>query len=128
MTAVALAEPDPSPAYRALIGEVIRQTADAGRVIIGAHGAGILLAGRPDTLRVLITGSLAVRTRRVSIERGIAERDAQKVVVRADRERTAYLQRFYDVREELPTHYDLVLNTDALTPEQATGVIHAAAA
>jgi cytidylate kinase len=127
MTAVALVDPDPSPAYRALIGEVIRQTADAGRVAIGAHGAGILLAGRPDTLRVLITGSLAVRTRRVSIERGIAEQDAQKAVVRADRERTAYLQRFYDVREELPTHYDLVLNTDALTPDRAAHVIHAAA-
>jgi cytidylate kinase len=128
MTAVALAEADPSPAYRALIREVIRRTADAGRVVIGAHGAGILLADRPDTLRVLITASLVVRIRRVSIERGIAERDARKAVVRADRERTAYFQRFYDVREERPTQYDLVLNTDSLTPEQATSVIHAAAA
>jgi cytidylate kinase len=126
--AVALAEADPSPAYRVLIREVIRHTAAAGGVVIGAHGAGILLAGRPDTLRVLITGSLAVRTRRVAAERGMAERDARKAVVRADRERTAYFRRFYGVREERPTQYDLVLNTDSFTPEQATGVIHAAAA
>lgn len=125
--AAALAEPDPSPAYRALIREVIRRTADAGSVVIGAHGAGILLGDRPGTVRVLITGSPAVRARRVAAERGIAEREAQKAVARADRERAAYFRRFYEVREELPTHYDLVLNTDALTPERAARVIHSAA-
>jgi cytidylate kinase len=128
MTAVALADGDPSPAYRALIRDVIRQTAETGRVVLGAHGAGILLADRPDTLRVLITGSVAVRTRRVSAERGLAERDAHKAVVHADRERAAYFQRFYNLHEELPAHYDLVLNTDVLTPERAVRIIHAAAA
>lgn len=124
--AVTLAEADPSPAYRALIQEVIRRTADAGGSVIGAHGAGILLADRPDTVRVLITGSPAVRIRRVSIELGMAERDARKAVARADHERAAYLRRFYDLHEELPTHYDLVLNTDVLTPERAIRTIHAA--
>ena len=125
--ATALPEPDPSPTYRVLIREVIRRTADAGSVVIGAHGAGILLADRPDTVRVLITGSPAVRARRVATERGLAEREAQKAVARADRERAAYFQRFYDLREELPTHYDLVLNTDALTPESAGTTIAGAA-
>lgn len=126
MTAVALAEADPSPGYRGLIQEVIRQTADAGRVVIGAHGAGVLLAGRPDTLRVLITGSPAVRARRVAMERSMDERAAEKAVARADQERAAYLRRFYNVHEELPTHYDLVLNTDVLTPGWAVRAIHAA--
>lgn len=126
--AVAPAETDPSSAYRVLIQEVIRRTAEAGGCVIGAHGAGILLADRPDTVRVLITGSLAVRARRVATERGTAERDAQKAVARADHERAAYLRRFYNLHEELPTHYDLVLNTDVLTPERAVRIIHAAAA
>ena len=126
--AVILAEPDPSPAYRALIREVICRTADAGNVVIGAHGAGVLLADRPDTVRVLITGSRAARASRVAAERGITARAAEQAVDRADRERAAYLRRFYDLREELPTHYDLVLNTDSLTPEQAARVLHAAAA
>jgi cytidylate kinase len=127
VTAVAPAEADPSPGYRALIQEVIRQTADGGRVVIGAHGAGILLAGRPDTLRVLITGSSTVRARRVANERGMAEGAAGKAVARADRERAAYLRRFYHVQEELPIHYDLVLNTDVVTPEQAVHTLCTAA-
>ena len=46
---------------------------------------------------------------------------------RSDRERTDYFKRFYDLTEELPTHYDLVVNTEALTPEQAVSAIVAAA-
>jgi glucuronide carrier protein len=125
---VALAEADQSPAYRTLIQEVIRRTADGCGVVIGAHGAGILLANRPDTVRVLITGSPTVRARRMATERGIAERDALKAAARADHERAAYLCRFYDLHEELPTHYDLVLNTDTLTPERAVRIIHGAGA
>jgi cytidylate kinase len=45
----------------------------------------------------------------------------------SDRGRRDYLKRFYDVDEELPTHYDLVVNTDVLTAEQAAEVVARAA-
>ena len=45
----------------------------------------------------------------------------------SDRERTDYFRRFYELTEELPTHYDMVINTEALTPEQAVSAIVAAA-
>ena len=34
-----------------------------------------------------------------------------------------YLKRFYGVAVELPIHYDLVINTDALSVEQAAALI-----
>jgi cytidylate kinase len=37
------------------------------------------------------------------------------------------LRRFYDVRDESPTQYDLVLNTDTLSLEQAAELISRAA-
>ena len=37
------------------------------------------------------------------------------------------VKRFYELDQELPTHYDLIVNTDALRPEQAVGLIVAAA-
>ena len=37
--------------------------------------------------------------------------------------RSEYVARFYDISEELPTHDDLVINTDALVPEQAVTTI-----
>ena len=44
----------------------------------------------------------------------------------SDREREQYPRRFYDVREEAPLHYDLVVNTDTLAAEQAVAAIVAA--
>ena len=38
-----------------------------------------------------------------------------------------YLKRFYNVDQELPTHYDLVVNTDVLSIEQAANLVTKAA-
>ena len=41
---------------------------------------------------------------------------------------TSFFKRFHNLDEELPTHYDLVVNTDVLSPEGSARVIaHAAA-
>lgn len=114
---------DPSLVYRGPIRAVIEQVAAEGEVVIVAHGAGMLLAGKPRVLRVFVTASPAVRARRVAAERGCSAREAEQIVQCTDRERAAYLRRLYGVRRELPTHYDLVVNSDALGPEQAAGVI-----
>lgn len=46
---------------------------------------------------------------------------------REDGSRADYLKRFYDVGQELPIHYDVVVSTDQLSAEQATSVILSAA-
>src|SRR2546425_10383164 len=53
--AVAAQGADPSPSYRQLIQDVIRETAAKGQVVILAHGAGILLGGTPGVMRTLVT-------------------------------------------------------------------------
>lgn len=117
---------DPTPHYRAMIQDVIRQAATAGNAVIVAHGAGILLRERPEVLRVFLTGSCEVRAGRVAAERGIDPRAARRVVAHADRERRAYLQRFFGLEQEAPAHYDLVVNTDRLSPAEAAHTIVAA--
>ena len=37
--------------------------------------------------------------------------------------RADYIKRFYGVGEELPTHYDIVINTDRLAPTDAARLI-----
>jgi cytidylate kinase len=54
---------------------------------------------------------------------GITSDAAAAAIATSDRDRGDYFRRFYDVAEELPTHYDLVVNTDVLTPEQAGDLI-----
>jgi hypothetical protein len=113
--------------YRELIREAIVQTAAEGDVVIVAHAASYPLAGLEGVLRVLVVGSPAIRARRLAQEEGLDEQDAEKLRKRSDGNRADYLRRFYDVDEELPTHYDLVVNTDELTPEQAAAIVAEAA-
>jgi len=110
--------------YRALIREAIAEIAGEGRAVIVAHAASMMLAGSPDVLRVLITASAATRAERVGrSDKTLDARRAKQAIERSDRERRDYLREFYNVRDELPTHYDLVINTDVLTPAQALAVI-----
>jgi hypothetical protein len=116
-----------SQAYRHLIAQVIRDRAEEGGAVFVAHGAAIPLAGMSGVLRVMVTASPEVRARRLAEERGLTDREAAKVVEDSDRERGQFFRRIYRLDEELPTHYDLVLNTDVLSVEEAAAVALAAA-
>jgi len=116
-----------SPAYEALIEQVVRETAAQGNVVIVAHGASIPLAGQPGVLRVLVTGSSASRAARLSKTGSIDDRKARRAIEDSDRQRREYLQRFYNIRIELPTHYDIVVSTDALDLASAAHIITSAA-
>jgi cytidylate kinase len=112
---------------RALIRAAIHEVAQAGQAVIVAHAASMALAGSEGVLRVLVTASPAVRAARLVAAQGLERGAAETAVASSDRERRDYLKRFYSVKEELPTHYDLVVNTDVLSAEQAAAIIVAAA-
>jgi cytidylate kinase len=42
---------------------------------------------------------------------------------RGDAGRADYIKRFYGIGTEQPTHYDVVINTDKLTPDDAARLI-----
>jgi len=115
-------------AVRDLIREAILATADEGDVVIVAHAASFALADRESVLRVLVTASTERRLRRLSEAEGLDQKSAEKVLKESDKGRDAYLKRFYGVGRELPTHYDLVVNTDRFAPEEAVETIVQAAA
>ncbi len=101
---------------RSLIREAIEEAAGRGNVVIVAHAASFALAGHEGSLRVLVTASPETRADRH--EGSIKDSDT----ARAD-----YLRRFYGVEHELPTHYDVVINTDVVTVERAADLIALAA-
>jgi Cytidylate kinase-like family len=113
--------------YRALILEAIRETAEQGNVVIVAHAASMALAGRKDLLRVLVTASRETRASRMVQGGRAPESDVMKEIRRSDDARADYLTRFHAIDHELPTHYDLVVNTDVLSPREAADLIVLAA-
>jgi Cytidylate kinase-like family len=114
---------------RALIRETVAQTVAKGRVVIVAHAASHAVTPGPEHLRVLVTASPETRAARIGEEQGFDGPRSAREVKDSDAARRDYLKRFYGIADEAPTHYDLVVNTDVLSPEQVAGLIaHAAGA
>ena len=112
---------------RALIQTSIHETAERGDVVIVSHAASYALVGRNDVLRVLVTASPETRAGRAAQEGSLDNKKAAKAVAESDAARAAYLRSFYSVNDELPTHYDLALNSDSLSIELMSDLIVRAA-
>jgi Cytidylate kinase-like family len=108
---------------RGFIRQAIEESTEDGAAVIVAHGASIALGGRHDVLRVLITASPETRSRRLVAAEQAKESGAAKLVAESDAARADYLKRFYKLDAEVPTIYDLVLNTDRITAKEAAGLV-----
>lgn len=111
---------------RILIRAAIHEVAKAGEAVIVAHAASLALAGEAGVLRVLVTAPDMVRAERLSQSSLRTVSACSAMIADSDEGRRNYFRTFYEVAEELPTHYDLVINTEALSPEQAAALVVAA--
>lgn len=109
--------------YRRFVEDVIRDLAEQGDCVIVGHAAQVILRGRLDTVRVLVTGSPDFRARRIMMGMGVDEKTALKTVDRTDAERVDWYKRFYETGWLTPCTYDLSINTDHLNPEQAAEIV-----
>ena len=124
----ATANDDPAELdFGALIREAIHETAERGDVVIVAHAASFALAGREDLLRVLVTAPVEHRVQRLATARGLDADQAAKNVENSDAARADYLKRFYGIDRELPSHYDLVVDTAVHGQDEASALIVSAA-
>jgi cytidylate kinase len=129
--AMLVGAPDLQPkedSLRGLIRRSIEETANEGDVVIVSHAASLALADRENVLRVLVTASPETRARRLVEDNGLDEKQAAKSIGASDAGRADYLKRFYGLAEELPTHYDLVVNTDRIPADQWSDLVASAAA
>jgi len=109
--------------YREFVGDVIRETADAGDCVIVGHGAMRVLRDRQDTLKAMITASLATRTARVMTSMAADEKIAARTIERTDSERADYFRRFFGIDWLEAANYDIAISTDSLSVENAVEII-----
>jgi cytidylate kinase len=117
----------PAEAVRGYITEAVQETAERGNAVIVSHAASYAVRLGERELRVFVTAPRETRAARLAAEDGIDELEAGRLVKKSDAGRVDYLKRFYGVGQELPLHYDLVINTETLSPAEAAElVVHAA--
>ncbi len=135
MTSVALSvlqafqaeRPITPEAYSFVSANVIREAAAAGNVVILGRGAQAILGKKPGTFHVHVVAALDARVIRIAERDGVGQAEARRRIHESDNDRRAYVWSLGQRDWEDPLLYDLVLNTDRLTPESGARVIVLAA-
>lgn len=103
--------------------ETILRIARAGNAVIVGRGGNLITADIPGALHIRLVGSEACRIRHYSNHCGIGMAKAASEVARLDRARKRYIKSHFNKDIDDALHYDLLLNTDKFTNEQAADVV-----
>ena len=103
--------------------EILRALADEGACVIAGRSGFHILKDHPNEKSIFITASKPNRIKRIMARQGVTEEEAVDILERVDESRENYIKRFtgksrYDAR-----NYDLSLNVDGLTEDQAVEII-----
>lgn len=96
--------------------------AEDGGVIVGRN-APVILAERPRTLHVLLTGEQSDRVRRAAELAGITPEEAARRQQREDNVRVQMSKVLYGWDPSRPERYDMVLNTSRIPDDAAVSAI-----
>ncbi|HLZ00057.1 MAG TPA: cytidylate kinase-like family protein [Candidatus Angelobacter sp.] len=91
---------------------VIEQAASEGECVIVGRGSQLFLEHRSDTLRVFLYASAKDKVRRL-VSQGSRESDAQTLVAAVDRERAAFVKKYFGVEWPNREIYHAMFNTSA---------------
>ena len=103
--------------------ETIRRIARAGNAVIVGRGGNIITADIAHAIHVRLIGSKQTRSNHYALHAGISHAKAVAEIARIDRARMRYLKTHYQTDINDPLRYDIVLNTDRMGDDEASGII-----
>ena len=103
--------------------QILREIDEHGPCVIAGRSGFFVLEERPDKIDVFITATLEHRIARVMRKQEVSREEAERIIKKVDKTRDNYVKRYigrsrYDVR-----NYDLVINMDGLSEDDAVDVI-----
>jgi cytidylate kinase len=109
------------------VAETILKLARAGNVILIGWGANVITRELPNVFHVRLVGSLEERVARVQQREHLTRRRALALIGRQDRGRKRYVKRHFGRQVDDALLYDLTLNTDRFSDDEAARWISAMA-
>ena len=107
--------------------EIIEKIAAEGPCVIVGRRADLILRGKTDIFSVFICASEQYRTQHIISREGLTEKEAKQRISKADRERSAYYNQAAQGKWGQPECYDLCINTDRVSIDDAVDLIASAA-
>ncbi len=103
--------------------EILRALADEGSCVIAGRSGFFVLKDRPNKVDIFITASRDNRIARVMRRQELTREQAELVVDSIDKTRENYVRRYTDTSRYDSRNYDLVINMDHLTEDEAVDLI-----
>ncbi len=96
-----------------------------GRAVVVGRGANFVLPPE-QRFRVRITTPQRLRIKNVARDFNLSPDEAKRRVIKTESNRKAFIRKYFNADIADPTNYDLVINTETLTVDNAVDVIGAA--
>ena len=109
--------------YLAGLESVIKDLATGLSIVICGRGSQFVLKDYPGVLHVLVVASVEIRLKRVMKDMGIDQGQAKKEIELFDRSRREFTKKYFKADIEDTLHYDLVINTNHLSFENAASIV-----
>jgi cytidylate kinase len=109
--------------YLAYIEAIILELAARDNVVLVGRASPVVLRDVPHALRIRVDAPERVRAVRVEQQQGLTREAALEYVRQTDRERGARVRFFYHVDWDDPLLYDLGLNTERLSVDEAVPLV-----
>ncbi len=111
------------PRYLEALTTVIRDLAKSPSIVIRGRGSQFILKDHPEVFHVLVVAPREIRLKRVMEMSKLDEDGAKKELDRFDGSRREFIKRYFNAELEDPVHYDLVVNTNRISFEEATQLV-----
>jgi len=108
--------------YLLHLTHVIASIGTHGHAVIVGRGAGFILP-TDVSLRLLIVAPKDVRINNVKEAYHLTDKEAEKKLMEADKERGAFINKYFDADLTDPTQYDLTINTANVTVDVAVDIV-----
>jgi cytidylate kinase len=99
--------------------ETILHLATLGHVILVGRGASIITRRLPDGMHVRLVGSFEKRVAHMKEYLNLPQEQAREYVMKEDHGRQAYIKRYFQKDISDVSLYDLIINTDTVSLQDA---------
>ena len=99
--------------------EILNAIADEGSCVIAGRSAFFVLKDRPNKVDIFITASKEHRIERIMTKQNMTREEAVKLIEAIDKGRDNYVKRYTGLSRYDMRNYDLVLDMDAMTEDEA---------
>ena len=103
--------------------EILKEIAAQESCVIAGRSGFFILKDCPNKLDIFIRSSLSTRIGRIMEKQNVSEVEAERIVERVDTQRENFVRRYTDTSRYDARNYDLVLNVDGLTGDEAVDII-----